>query len=62
MGFGLVLLPVLSTGESTVQLYTLPQFGYTALHFAAKKGHSEIVKLLLKAGAVTDIHDKVQYN
>ena len=33
--------------------------GDTALHCAAGEGHSEIVKLLLTAGAATDIHDKV---
>ena len=36
-----------------------PQMGYTALHYAAGKGHSETVKLLLTAGAATDIHNKV---
>ena len=33
--------------------------GVTALHYAAWKGHSETVKLLLTAGAATDIRDKV---
>ena len=33
--------------------------GVTALHVAAGQGHSEIVKLLLTAGADTDIQDKV---
>ena len=36
-----------------------PQMGYTALLYAASEGHSEIVKILLRAGAATDIHDKV---
>ena len=53
MGFGLALHPVLD------QLYNRPQMAFTALHYAADKGHSEIVKLLLAAGAATDIHDKV---
>lgn len=35
-----------------------PQKGYTALHAAATFGHSEIVKLLLTAGAA-DVPDKV---
>ena len=33
--------------------------GFTALCYAAVKGHSEIVKMLLVAGAATDIRDKV---
>ena len=36
-----------------------PQKGHTALHAAAGEGHSEIVKLLLIAGAATDIRNKV---
>ena len=35
------------------------QDGHTALHYAAREGYSEIVKLLLTAGAATDIPDKV---
>ena len=34
------------------------QNGYTSLHFAAGNGHSEIVQLLLTAGA-TDSPDQV---
>ena len=53
MGFGLALHPVLEIGESTVQLFNCPQFGYTALHYAAMEGQSETVKLLLTSGATT---------
>ena len=58
MGFGHALHPMLQRGEycSTVHC---PQMGHTALHYAADKRHSEIVKLLLTAGAATDISDKV---
>ena len=35
------------------------QRGETALHLAAEKGHGEVVKLLVKYGAVVDIRDKV---
>ena len=35
------------------------QKGFTALHAAARSGHSEVVKLLLTAGASIDIPGKV---
>ena len=35
------------------------QYGYTALHVAALKGHSDVMKLLLAAGAIKNIPDKV---
>ena len=46
--------------EFTLSCYDwfLLQYGYTALHVAALKGHSDTVKLLLGAGA-KDIPDKV---
>ena len=36
-----------------------PQMENTALYYAAGKGHSETVKLLLTAGAATGVRDKV---
>ena len=35
------------------------QYGDTALHKAAKGGHVEAVKMLLKYGAAVDIRNKV---
>ena len=35
------------------------QWGETALHLAAEEGRGEVVKLLVKYGAVVDIGDKV---
>jgi ankyrin repeat protein len=35
------------------------QDGYTALHYAALKGHGGMVEALLKAACSTDIQDKV---
>ena len=47
-------------GESTCLTVYCPQIaGATALHYAAMYGHSETVKLLIRAGAATDISDKV---
>ena len=37
----------------------VPQFGKTLLHWAARNGHSEWVKLLLEAGANITATDKV---
>ena len=47
-----------SVRESEVISLCCPQNGYTSLHFAAGNGHSEIVQLLLTAGA-TDSPDQV---
>ena len=55
MGFGLALYQVLDQQFNV----HCPQMAYTALHYAAGKGHSEIVKLLLTAGAATGIREKV---
>ena len=44
--------------EAFYYALTILQLGPTALHFAAENGHSEIVKLLLGAGA-TDTPDQV---
>lgn len=38
------------------------QWGETALHCAASEGHPTVVKMLLSAGAQTDIRDKVSSN
>ena len=35
------------------------QYGWTALHVAAAKGHSETVTLLLQGGADVNIQDNV---
>ena len=35
------------------------QYGETALHKAALKGHVEVVELLVKYGAAVDIRNKV---
>ena len=43
---------------SIYYVLTILQLGPTALHFAAEDGHSEVVKLLLRAGA-TDTPDQV---
>ena len=37
-----------------------PQNGKTPLHFAAEKGHTSVVDLLLAAGADKDATDKVR--
>ncbi|XP_063420155.1 ankyrin repeat and SOCS box protein 8-like [Mytilus trossulus] len=36
-------------------------FGYTALHHAAREGHTESVNILLKYGANTEARDKVEH-
>ena len=36
------------------------QYGETALHLAAWKGHIEEVKILMKYGAAVDVRNKVQ--
>ena len=41
--------------------YLLSQAGVTALLYAGQRGHSEVVRLLLQAGA-RDIPDKVVEN
>ena len=46
------------SNEAFYYALTILQLGPTALHFAAENGHSEIVKLLLRAGA-TDTPDQV---
>ncbi|CAI8049705.1 hypothetical protein GBAR_LOCUS27354 [Geodia barretti] len=43
-------VPVLAN-EAFYYALTILQLGPTALHFAAGNGHSEVVKLLLRAGA-----------
>ena len=35
------------------------QDGWTALYWAAFKGHVEVIKMLVKYGAAVDIRDKV---
>ena len=44
--------------EAFYYVLAILQLGPTALHFAAGNGHSEVVKLLLRAGA-TDTPDQV---
>ena len=44
--------------EAFYYALTILQLGPTALHYAAGNGHSEVVKLLLRAGA-TDTPDQV---
>ena len=36
-----------------------PQYGYTALHWASKKGHPEVVKLLVQSHASVNIKNNV---
>ncbi|XP_052094483.1 ankyrin repeat and SOCS box protein 8-like [Mytilus californianus] len=36
-------------------------FGYTALHHAAREGHTDSVNILLKYGANTEVRDKVEH-
>ena len=38
------------------------QANLTALQLAAKKGHTEVVELLIKAGAAVDVGDQVCNN
>lgn len=37
------------------------QDGQTALYFASKNGHTEVVEILQKAGAIFNEHDRVCY-
>jgi ankyrin repeat protein len=45
---------------SPVRFFGHAQDGWTALHWAAVKGHSEIVQLLIKKGADVTIKKKVR--
>lgn len=36
------------------------QDGDTPLHYAARKGHEEVVKVLLEAGAIKDVRNEVR--
>ena len=43
-------------------IYTLPsQDGLTAIYYAAKNGHAEIVKLLVEANVDPNMTDKVNW-
>ena len=65
----LAIIIIKNLGQIAIGYYTqcwndcstvhCPQMGITALLYAASNGHSEIVELLLTAGAATDIRDKV---
>jgi ankyrin repeat protein len=39
----------------------MPQYGYSALHQACRKGYEEVAKLLLDHGANADLRNKVRY-
>ena len=40
-------------------LFSSPQHGWSALLFASQNGHSEVVRMLLSAGANVDLQNKV---
>ena len=39
--------------------YIYTQWGQTAVYYASAEGHSEVVKLLVQAGADLELHHKV---
>ena len=45
--------------DSTVLSHCVPQDGWTALMYASDSGHTDIVQLLLSAGAKVDLQDAV---
>ena len=43
-----------------IAFFFLIQDGWTPLHYAAWKGHSEMLTKLLDSGAVVDVQEKVR--
>lgn len=44
-----------------IDVYVKQTVGWSAVFFAAKEGHLEVTKLLIKAGANVTLKDKVQH-
>ena len=52
---------ILCSSQNNYAVICLFQYNQTPLHYASKRGHSEVVQVLLSHGATVNMKDEVSY-